>query len=154
MRDNTAWIIGLCVIYDMVTPFVHEQWYHSHWGNSIDDQKTVVSKHSISINDSFRVAEVATCHIIQEVWFHVSRILATLKENAVYYQIMLKWLLLLEWRILTLLLIPVVTIVLIRQAVARVFVWGNLIGIYKCFVSRDIFTLVHAFKLYVIGYLL
>jgi len=32
----------------------------------------------------------------------------------------------------------------IRQAVARAFVRSNLI--HKCYVSRDVFTLLHAFK--------
>jgi len=36
----------------------------------------------------------------------------------------------------------------IRQAVARAFVRSNLI--HKCFVSRDIFTLLRAFKVYVL----
>jgi len=36
----------------------------------------------------------------------------------------------------------------IRQAVARTFVKSNLI--HKCFKSRDVFTLVHAFKVYVL----
>ena len=53
---------------------------------------------------------------------------------------MLKWLLLFKSRILALLRIPVLT----RQTVAQAFVRANLI--HKCFVSRDTFTLMRAFK--------
>jgi len=63
-----------------------------------------------------------------------------------------KWQLLLKSRILALLLIPVLTSIFTfaKPHVARALVGSNLIDLHKCFVSRDVFTLLRAFKVYIL----